>query len=281
VHQDNNCGSARNGICEDGGTGSSYYIDIDGSQAHLCGYGTDLEDCAPYGPRQILSYGYLSYAGVTNITYPLPPPPPPYPPPVPSPPLNISWQGCVEDADKICYSFSTRPPPPPPGQPSSYADFVCSGTMEQLYWKVARGICNPPTGETVSSAGALSYSDLLSRFLADTSLKQDCSDGGFASVAVRVGSIGFQYSEPTFGCDYGSQCTMCAQSRPYIETLPCQDTCGIGTSNDVITGNPAFNDANASAQKTLRDGTVLYNGALCRDGGAQAASATCLYGTMC
>ena len=77
--------------------------------------------------------------------------------------------------------------------------------MEQLYWKVARGICNPPTGETVSSAGALSHGDLLSRFVNDVNLKQDCSDGGFASVAVRVGSIGFQYSAPTFGCDYGSQ----------------------------------------------------------------------------
>jgi hypothetical protein len=76
------------------------------------------------------------------------------------------------------------------------------------------------------------------------------------------------------------QCHQCAQSRPYIETLPCQDTCGIGTSNDVITGNPEFNDWNTDAQKTLRDGTVLYDGALCRDGGAQAASATCLYGTM-
>jgi hypothetical protein len=41
VYQDNNCASARNGVCEDGGTGSSYYIDIDGEQAHLCGYGTE------------------------------------------------------------------------------------------------------------------------------------------------------------------------------------------------------------------------------------------------
>lgn len=72
---------------------------------------------------------------------------------------------------------------------------------------------------------------------------------------------------------------MCAQSRPYIETLPCQDTCGIGTMNDVVTGNPTFNDA--SSHKELRDGTVLYDGVLCRDGGAQSASATCAYGTQC
>ena len=111
VNQDNSCDSARNGICEDGGTGSSYYLDIEGGQAHLCGYGTDLDDCALHGPRKILSFGYLSYAGVTNITYPLPPPPP-FPPPTPSPPLNISWQGCVEDPERVCYSFPQTPPPP-------------------------------------------------------------------------------------------------------------------------------------------------------------------------
>jgi hypothetical protein len=75
------------------------------------------------------------------------------------------------------------------------------------------------------------------------------------------------------------QCEMCAQSRPYIETLPCQDTCGTGTTNDLVTGNPDIPDG-TSSKKTLRDGTVMYDGVLCRDGGAEATSATCPYGTM-
>lgn len=205
VNQDNNCYYARNGICEDGGTGSSYYIDIDGGQAHLCGYGTDLNDCAVYGPRKIFSFGYLSYAGVTNFSYPLPPPPPPFPPPTPSPPLNISWQGCVTDPARVCYSFSKKQ--------VGYADFACSGTAEQLYWKVKRQICSPPTDATIDLS-ALSYNDVRDLFLADPNLKQDCSDGGFASVAVRVGRAGHQNSEPTFGCDYGSQ-VPCLKFTPF------------------------------------------------------------------
>lgn len=204
VHQDNNCALSRNGVCEDGGYGSSYYLDQDGGQAHLCGYGTDLEDCAPYGPRKILSFGYLSYAGETNFTYPLPPPPPPFPPPVPLPPLNISWKGCVDDPTRVCYSFSTRPSFTSTGQRRSYSDFVCSGTSEQLYWKVRRGICTNPSGAP-DDVSTMSYNEMRDLFLNDASLQQECSDGGFGSVAVRVGKIGVQYVEPTFGCDYGSQ----------------------------------------------------------------------------
>lgn len=205
VHQDNNCDHARNGVCEDGGTGSSYYIDIEGGQAHLCGYGTDLADCAVYGPRKILSFGYLSYAGVTNMSYPLPPPPPPFPPPTPSPPLDISWRGCVTDPARVCYSFSKKR--------VGYADFACSGTAEQLYWKVRRGICTAPLALAAAAAfdvngpayEQLTHEAVRDYFLNDGTLEQYCSDGGFGSVAVRVGSVGFKHADATFGCDYGSQ----------------------------------------------------------------------------
>jgi hypothetical protein len=158
-----------------------------------------MDDCAPYGPREILSFGYLSYAGVTNFTYPLPPPPPPFPPPTPSPPLNISWRGCVTDPVKVCYSFSV----------ASSSDFACSGTMEQLFWKVRRGICTPPAGLTTEATSEeylqLSHEAVRDYFLNDVGLKQECSDGGFGSFAVRVGSSHATPTDPTFGCDYGSQ----------------------------------------------------------------------------
>lgn len=218
VHQDNNCESARNGVCEDGGTGSSYYVDIDGGQAHLCGYGTDFDDCAAYGPRKIFSFGYLSYAGVTNSTYPLPPPPPPFPPPTPSPPLNISWHGCVTDPARVCYSFSK------PDSTKSYSDFACSGTAEQLYFKVQRKICTAPTptSGTLPDMSTMSYNGMLDLFLKDVELQQDCSDGGFGSVAIRFGKNAFQNAEPTFGCDYGSQAR---RHQPTAHRFLCMCRC--------------------------------------------------------
>lgn len=111
----------------------------------------------------------------------------------------------MDDPTRVCYSFSTRPSvASSTGQRVGYSDFVCSGTAEQLYWKVRRGVCTSPSGAP-DDVSTMSYNEMRDLFLNDASLQQECSDGGFGSVAVRVGKIGVQYVEPTFGCDYGSQ----------------------------------------------------------------------------
>ena len=263
VTQDNNCATARNGVCEDGGFGSNFYVDREGLEAHLCGYGSDFDDCVGFGERFVFSYGYESYQGITNITYPLPPPPPPHPPPNPAPPPNITWTGCTT-GDDVCYSFFVY-------SATGTGDFACSGTKVQLWDKVNLGICDEPSSYTTRTPDGL-----LAAFQS-TAYTPMCSDGGFDSIAVRVGSKGVMYPEPTFGCDYGSSCSQCGQTRPYLEQIPCQDTCGIGTNNDIVSS--VFPDD--AVTQTLTNGDTIYNGALCRDGGPDAASATCAFATQC
>ena len=96
-------GFAMDGICEDGGLGST-----GSNRKHVCAYGTDCEDC---GPR--ISHPHppppSPLPSPPPSPSPLPPPPPPPPPPPsprppPPPPPPITPQ-------------SPRPPPPPPPSP--------------------------------------------------------------------------------------------------------------------------------------------------------------------
>ena len=273
VHQDDSCASSNNAICEDGGPGTDYYLDTESNEVHLCGYGTDQTDCAPFGERRIQSYGYMTYAGTTNITYPLPPPPPPSPPPFPAPPLNVTWEGCVTDPSRACHAFYTTHPVGADGtRPPGSVNFACSGTPQQINEKVRLGVCVSPSVVSVDGV------DAFALFQSDPNYVEECSDGGYGAMAVKFDTKGHVNEDASFACDYGSQCGMCPhERRPYIDTLPCTDTCGIGTTNDIV--SPLFDDA--SGAETLRSGTVVYQGALCRDGGAQASTATCPYGSMC
>ena len=85
---DNSCATARNGQCEDGGSGTAYLAtDASGKNFAVCGYATDRDDC----PARYVTYGPLTYS---NFAKPPFPPSPPYSPPPhsPSPPPYIFTQ---------------------------------------------------------------------------------------------------------------------------------------------------------------------------------------------
>ena len=254
VDSDDSCDRARNGVCEDGGSGSSFYLDDHARERHLCPYGTDLADCAGFGPRQVLMFSYESYSGVTNVTAPLPPPTPPPPPAPHAPPPSTTWKGCMERAEDVCYAFFT-------GTPGNAFTFCCSGTQAQIDKKFSLGLCER------DFAGYRATADIFDNY---------CSDGGLGSFPVQRDTL--TYSLPTFGCDYGSSCladnttgrvveSACEQRRPFQEYIDCVDRDSANECDQRISAE--------GLEHSASDGT-----AYCHDGGLNSESATCAYGTQ-
>ena len=260
IEQNDECDYSQNGRCEDGGAGSVYFTDAAGQDTHLCGLGTDATDCAALGAREVLSLGFESYAGVTNVAFPRPPPVPPPPPAPVHPPPSTSWLAFPDEANR-CYSFFRE----------SDRTFLCSGTEAQIADKKRLELC------TMN----------LQDYKADEDVAEYCSDGGFDSVVIHKGEIG--YAAPRFGCDYGSSdCAHPREFETWITTgrgcVPklkpreqpttengrggCADVCGVGEKGDPI---ELYHSSDSAS-----DGT-----AFCRDGGADAETATCNYGTQC
>lgn len=185
VEQDDSCRLAMNGVCEDGGTGSGFYLDDHDHPRHLCGFGTDNTDCAKFGERVVSTFSFRSFSGVTNVTVPSPPPLPPPPPPPPHPPPSTEWKVTVSP-EKRCYAFFEGEPREEGGVNSSL-DFKCSGTIEQINAKESSGICNKKFEE---------YRD-------DDSFTDYCSDGGLGSYVVQ--RKGHAYEQTRMACDYGSE----------------------------------------------------------------------------
>lgn len=261
MEQDDSCESSNNGICEDGFTGSTTFIDAAGRESHLCPLGTDYSDCAAFGPREVLSFGFESYAGVTNVTVPLPPPNPPPPPRPRWPPPSTTWVSATTGLAR-CYSFFSISSGLVPSK-----EFACSGTEAQITTKKLMGIC----------------SKTLIEYQNDPAYSEYCSDGGSDSVLVQRGEI----SDATSGCDYGSSPDVCAQARPYKQWIAhcspalqwgetpttqndkcsCADECGMGEPGDPIAlYHPSDKESNGTAY--------------CRDGGPNSQSSTCNYGTQ-
>ena len=118
--------AVRNGVCEDGGTGSSFYTDPNGNEVSVCSLGTDHSDCPP---RRVY-YSSMSYAEHDTGAYtrrklqltleeltadnaPLTPPMPPSPPPPSAP-------------SRPPPSTSPSPPPNPPPSPTALSRCTCS-----------------------------------------------------------------------------------------------------------------------------------------------------------
>ena len=259
IEQDDSCHSANNGICEDGFTGSVTFLDAAGRETHLCGLGTDFTDCVMFGPRKVLSFGFESYAGVTNVTVPLPPPAPPPPPQPFLPPPSTTWVSATTGSAR-CYAFFSISTGSVPSK-----EFACSGTEDQIEAKKNMGIC----------------SHTFSQYNTDSKYIEYCSDGGYGSVLVQRGDM----SDATSGCDYGSSPQACAQARPYKQWIThcspplrwgetpqndrcsCADECGVGEDGDpVALYHPTDTEANGTAY--------------CRDGGPNSQSSTCNYGTQ-
>ena len=95
---DDSCSNAFNGVCEDGGPGTTVFAkDAAGRLVAVCGFATDSHDC---GMRHVV-YGDETYSEAQKPPYPVPPPLPPRPRPPPSPPY--SFQACSNE----CISTST------------------------------------------------------------------------------------------------------------------------------------------------------------------------------
>lgn len=159
IDADDSCERAGNGVCEDGGAGSSFYLDDHSHPKHLCGFGTDQTDCAALGPRTVPSFSFETYNGVTNVTVPTPPPSPPSPKAPPSPPPSMTWRGCMNRTEDVCRSYFRGSPP--------NLEFLCSGTEAQINKKNELGICASDAATYASLAETLN-SDVVER----------CSDGG-------------------------------------------------------------------------------------------------------
>lgn len=176
VEQDDTCELAKNGICEDGSSGSLFYNDAEGALTHLCGFGTDYTDCLAHGPRTILTKSEATFSGATDVARPAPPPPQPTPPSPPVPPPFVEdFDPCTTDPANMCYAFFKG------------GNLECSGTKAQIDAKFAAGVCN---------LGWVGY-DTISEY-SDT-----CSDGGYFSAVIKRHDT--PYEVATFACDYGSQ----------------------------------------------------------------------------
>ena len=104
-HHSGGCGAhlRADDVCQDGGPGSVFFVDVSGDHHAECTYGTDWPDCPL---RFIATVGALSYAAAG---YPPVPTPPPMPPPVnqaaPSPsepPMNLCSDECDEHGITYC-----------------------------------------------------------------------------------------------------------------------------------------------------------------------------------
>ena len=99
IVSDDSCAHANNGVCQDGGVGSSFQAE-DGSLAteasRTCAVlGTDATDCAIYGARTTQEIGVRPPSRAARMaTRPAPPPPLPNPP-SPSPPPPPVVAACV------------------------------------------------------------------------------------------------------------------------------------------------------------------------------------------
>jgi hypothetical protein len=260
--QDDSCPTARNGICEDGGTGSSFFVDVYEEETHLCPFGTDYADCVNHGPRLILSRGGDTFSGVTNVTKPYPPPPgiSPSPPP-PPPPIIPDFEPCVRDAERVCYAFFER----------GTNNLLCSGNKQQLEQKWL--------------AGVVGCKDLDS-FLGDPNAENVCSDGGYDARTVERQNRTYDYN--AFACSYGHQCLACGRARPRQFTVGCVDSCGLDadprlypTASSTVNGTgDAFVNWALNGEAGVLDPTTRNNRIYCRDGGVDAVSGHCNYGTQ-
>lgn len=89
---DNSCTNAINGLCEDGGPGTSVFAtDAAGRRVAVCKFATDSTDC---GYRSV-AYGPLTYSDAQKPPVPTPPPSPASPPQPSSPPFT--FQACSND----------------------------------------------------------------------------------------------------------------------------------------------------------------------------------------
>lgn len=79
---ENSCVSSGNGVCEDGGAGSSFSLNAAGESVAVCGFAQDATDC----PLRLAKYGPLTFSQAEHPPAPAPPlvapaqPPPLFPP---------------------------------------------------------------------------------------------------------------------------------------------------------------------------------------------------------
>ena len=239
IEQDNSCAHARNGVCEDGATGSSFVTEAEYGYegvTSLCGLGTDKDDCAPYGERLAQQIGFDSFQGLSNYSSPTPPPPLPVAPSPAPPPLPVvsTCTGC-----RAWFKRSTATASVHPNlgwKPEGRYEYL--GTCTGL-----SGECPPP------EAGAV---DL-------------CSDGGAgAHAAVFAADLdaleadldGEGMNASVFACPYGSQCSADPVGDPY--NSPC------GTDRRP---RDQFVDSACSEEQgvALQAGKYTFAAGLCRD----------------
>ena len=207
---DDTCAFANNGVCEDGGEGSSFFTDAGGRARHKCPFGTDDADCAPYGLRVASSPTAASFSGASNVSRPSPPPPLPLPPFSPAQ-TDAAFESCVSDPARVCYAYFATDGNQYGTRKSIYYGqrrLVCSGTVAEISSKIDNGICpgnftiwNENEGDDTKEAvwTGERYEDRCHGQPCASSDQPDvrdtCSDGHFGSTLW----------EKMSACDAGSQ----------------------------------------------------------------------------
>jgi len=284
IVSDDSCAHSNNGVCEDGGAGSSFQTETEfgyGGIKHLCALGTDATDCTEHGARTAQEIGYDSFQGVSNATRPTPPPPlpdPPSPPPPPAP-LVAECTGCRAWFTKTSDSRY------------QYVD-TCNGTFAAC--NVALEALSEALSDTdaiielCSDGGAGSHSKLIE---ADHERLHADLDGegihSYHSTEVGVAKL-------EFVCRYGTQCPVDGAAGPSpcgtnqrprdtvvdpqcadqsdLATGECRDTCWVNITGGVHMDEERFSQA-------ILDGREESD-KRCHDGGIRAVSNKCPYGTQ-
>ena len=278
IEQDDSCvDHSNNGVCEDGGPGSSFLPSslYENGLTSLCGLGTDKyaffisnthtfrqhehsshswdlsgrTDCAGLGERLTQEIGADAFQGLSNFSRPSPPPPLPTPPPPPLPPPP-DFDPCLYE----CKAFFVV-------LESGDAVFDCSGTDTQITEKRGDGRC-------ASSE--------------PTSVVELCSDGGFDAHAIRWGGdpLTNLADQTTFGCRYGTQCSACSRRMSTATTDEecvketnadgeCRDSCWVDPTGVVHHSEEAFDSAAVNNVDTR-----------CFDGGPGSVGNRCGFGTQ-
>ena len=273
IESDDSCAHANDGVCQDGGVGSSFQAETAfgyGGITHLCGLGTDRTDCAPYGARTTQQIGLDSFRGLTNASRPTPPPPQPLPPPPPSPapPRVAECAGCrawfVPKDNNV------------DGTGGGFAHVhTCHGTLDQ---------CQRPSD----------HDDAVDL----------CSDGGAGAHAALTGddldllaegiSMGLGVIVPKFACDYGTQCALANDTNANAYRSPCgtdqrprdavaDPACSDDRIVDRATGecrDACFVDEAGVARLEEERFSTIASDNRCHDGGPRAVSNKCPYGTQ-
>ena len=244
---DDSCAHANNGVCEDGDFGSSFFTNADGEVTHLCGLGTDFQDCG--AERQTQFIGADAFTNVTRFFSPTPPPPSPLSPPPPPPPLPLVG-ACAASSAAACHAWFVK-------ETDYTYTHECTSTD---------AICTPSSGakDLCSDGGFGSHAIVATAPVEEATFACPYGTQCWYNADGEIESPCASEQRPRDAIvDIN-----CADDASLLPDGSCRDSCWVDTNGGVHMEEERFTASTEVPDKQ------------CHDGGLRAISNKCPYGTQ-